>query len=250
MLDRTPSGGAPAADAAALPRHVAIIMDGNGRWAARRGLPRSFGHRKGIDAVRRTVRHASARGISCLTLYAFSMENWNRPEREVGELMSLMRTYIDGDLSELSEAGVRIRVIGARERLTPGLLEMIAKAEGETAGNDGMMLQVAFNYGGRDEIVRAARRALAAGVAPDDLTEQRLSAFLDTAGVPDPDLVIRTSGERRISNFLLWQCAYAEFVFAEAMWPEFDEALFDRALEDYRARERRFGELPAGAGAP
>lgn len=236
-----------------LPRHVAIIMDGNGRWAESRGLPRSFGHRKGVEAVRRTVRHAARRGIGYLTLYAFSIENWNRPEAEVGELMSLIRRYIDTDLEELATNDIRIRVIGARQGLSAALLEAIERAERRTAGNGGMTLVVAFNYGGRNEIVRAARRAARAaiedGIAPDAIDEATFAGLMDTASFPDPDLLIRTSGEQRISNFLLWQCAYAEFVFTEAMWPEFDEAEFDRAIENFRLRDRRFGELPARFGA-
>jgi undecaprenyl diphosphate synthase len=197
------------------------------------------------------VRHASRRGIGVLTLYAFSRENWNRPEGEVDELMSLMRRYIDTDLEELAEHGIRIRVIGSRDGLSGKLAAMIERAESRTAANDGMTLQVAFNYGGRDEIVRAARRAARAAAAgevdPGAIDEASFAGFMDTAAVPDPDLLIRTSGEQRISNFLLWQCAYAEFVFSEAMWPEFDEDAFDAALDVFRLRERRFGEVSARA---
>ena len=237
-----------------LPRHVAIIMDGNGRWAGHRGLPRTLGHRKGVETVRRIVRHAGNRGCEVLTLFAFSRENWNRPKNEVVELMSLLRRYIRSDLDELVEAGVNIRVIGARDDLSGDLRAMIDEAEGRTRLNDGMRLVLAFNYGGRDEILRTARR-IAAAVArgelrAEDVDEATFSAFLDTAGIPDPDLVIRTSGELRISNFLLWQSAYAEYAFPAALWPDFDEAMFDEALADYATRERRFGSVPALVAKP
>lgn len=242
---------AHAPPSAGLPRHVAIIMDGNGRWASRRGLPRTFGHRQGVEGVRRTVRHAGTRGIAYLTLFAFSKENWSRPKGEVSELMGLLERYIRSDLEELVEQGVRITVIGGREDLSRQIIALIDEAEGRTAGNDRMQLALAFNYGGRDEIVRAMRRAMAAvaagTLAPEALDETSFASFLDTAGLPDPDLVIRTSGEKRISNFLLWQSAYAEYVFPAVLWPDFSAAHFDEALADFACRQRRFGAAPLEA---
>jgi len=246
--------GAPAAPDGTLPRHVAIIMDGNGRWAGRRGLPRTFGHRKGVEAVRRIVRHAGERGVRILTLFAFSRENWSRPASEVDELMGLLRRYIRTDLEELVQNGVKVSVIGGRDDLAPDLLRFIEEAEQRTAHNDTMELVLAFNYGGRDEIVRAARRlaeAVARGeIASSAIDEAAFSCALDTARWPDPDLVIRTSGELRVSNFLLWQSAYAEYAFPETLWPDFDEACFDEALVDYAGRQRRFGAVPEAAVQP
>lgn len=256
-MDQDPLASAPVPPAqraehpGGLPRHVAIIMDGNGRWAGRRGLPRTFGHRKGVEAVRRLVRHAGDRGIKVLTLFAFSRENWSRPEQEVGEIMGLLRRYIRSDLDELVDAGVCITVIGAREDLADDLRNMIDEAESRTAMNERMRLVLAFNYSGRDEIVRAARRAaeaIARGeLDPKALNERSFSALLDTGLLPDPDLVIRTSGELRVSNFLLWQSAYAEYAFPPALWPDFDERHFDEALADYAKRQRRFGDIGAAA---
>jgi len=239
---------------AEIPRHVAIIMDGNGRWATRRGLPRTLGHRKGVEAVRRIVRHAGERRIPILTLFAFSRENWRRPESEVNELLGLLRRYIRSDLDELVENGVKISVIGKREDLEPDLRRIIGDSEARTARNQRMQLVLAFNYGRRDEIVRAARRAAEAvqrgELCPSALDEGVFASFLDTAQWPDPDLVIRTSGEQRISNFLLWQSAYAEYVFPTALWPDFDETLFDEALADYARRQRRFGAIAVTAAGP
>jgi undecaprenyl diphosphate synthase len=237
-----------------MPRHVAIIMDGNGRWAGQRGLPRTLGHRKGVEAVRRIVRHVGERGIPVLTLFAFSRENWRRPESEVNELLGLLRRYIRSDLDELVKNGVKVSVIGKREDLEPDLKRLIEESEERTAQNDRMQLVLAFNYGGRDEIVRAARRAVEAAargeLCPSTLDEGAFATFLDTARWPDPDLVIRTSGEQRISNFLLWQSAYAEYVFPKALWPDFDETLFDEALADYARRQRRFGAVAVTAAGP
>ncbi|MEM8665175.1 MAG: isoprenyl transferase [Pseudomonadota bacterium] len=237
-----------------MPRHVAIIMDGNGRWAGKRGLPRTLGHRKGVDSVRRIVRHAGERGVEVLTLFAFSRENWRRPQSEVSELMGLLQRYIRSDLDELAENGVSIRVIGARNDLDGELRALIDTAEGRTRGNDKMQLMLAFNYSGRDEIVRAARRAAEAvargELSADALTEDTFGGFLDTAAMPDPDLVIRTGGELRISNFLLWQSAYAEYAFPAALWPDFDESHFDAAIAEYAQRQRRFGAVPAAAVSP
>lgn len=229
------------------PRHVAIIMDGNGRWAKARGMPRGFGHRKGVEAVREAVRSAREFGISYLTLYAFSSENWRRPVEEVSDLMGLLKLFIKRDLAELHSADVRIRVIGEREHLAGDILQLLLEAEETTRNNKGLVLVIAFNYGARDEIARACRR-IAADVAagrldPDSINAEMVDARLDTAGIPDPDLIIRTSGEVRLSNFLLWQAAYSELVFLPDLWPDFDREAFRRALETYAARSRRFGGI-------
>ncbi|WP_106753267.1 isoprenyl transferase [Pannonibacter carbonis] len=235
-----------------VPRHVAIIMDGNGRWANARGLPRTEGHRQGLDALRGAIRHAGQRGIDFVTVYSFSSENWSRPPTEVSFLMGLLRRFVQRDLSELHQANIRVRVIGARAGLEPGICALLDEAEALTRANTGMTLVVAFNYGGRDEILRAARQLAEAAAAgqldPASLSEQDISSRLDTSDIPDPDLIIRTSGEQRLSNFLLWQAAYAEFVFSPVMWPDFDAAAFDAALDAFSARERRFGAVSAGGG--
>ena len=228
-------------------RHVAIIMDGNGRWAAERGLPRVVGHRKGVEAVRRTVQAAVELKIPYLTIYSFSTENWSRPADEIGELMSLMKRFIRQDLAELHQNNVRILVIGERDNVDPELLALIDEAQELTALNTALSLVIAFNYGARAEIAAAARRMaemVAAGtLAPEAITQDTLGACLGTAGIPDPDLLIRTSGEVRISNFLLWQLAYTEFVFLDAYWPDFGYELLVQAIGEYRARDRRFGGL-------
>ncbi|GAU84945.1 isoprenyl transferase [Bosea sp. BIWAKO-01] len=237
---------------AAGPSHVAVIMDGNGRWAQLRGLPRHEGHRRGLEALRRTVRNASDLGIEILTVYSFSTENWRRPAAEVSFLMTLLKHFIEKDLTELGAAGVRVRVIGGRSDLAPDLRRLVEHAEVTTRNNTGMTLVVAFNYGSRDEIVRAARQLasdVAAGlVDATTIDESSISARLDTADLPDPELVIRTSGETRISNFLLWQAAYAEFVFTPVLWPDFDRAALEEALAEYRRRERRFGGVSEPSG--
>lgn len=229
------------------PAHVAIIMDGNGRWATARGLPRTAGHKAGIDALRRTVNAAGTMQIPWLTLYAFSSENWSRPKSEVTDLMGLLRMFIRRDLAELNRNGVRVRVIGSRAGLEPDIAGLLAEAETVTAGNTGMNLVIAFNYGSRDEITRAAR-ALAHRVKngeldPDDITVNAFGVHLDTAGIPDPDLIIRTGGEQRLSNFLLWQAAYAEFIFLPCYWPDFGEEEFAEALRIFEKRTRRFGGI-------
>lgn len=234
-------------------RHVAIIMDGNGRWAAERGLPRAMGHRKGVEAVRRTVEAAIALKISYLTIYSFSSENWSRPADEVGELMSLMKRFIRQDLAELHQNNVRIRVIGQRANVDPELLALIDEACDLTELNNALTLVIAFNYGSRTEIALAARRLaeqVAAGtLAPEAINEDALAAHLGTSGIPDPDLLIRTSGELRISNFLLWQVAYTEFVFLDAYWPEFGRDLLETAIAQFRARDRRYGGLSKRSSA-
>jgi len=232
-----------------VPRHVAIIMDGNGRWAEKRGLPRSAGHRKGVDAVRRTVRAAMELGLQYLTIFSFSSENWSRPAAEVDDLMGLMRGFIHRDLAELHQNGVRIGVIGERDRVDPDLLEIIDGAVALTAENRALNLTIAFNYGGRSEIARAARRlaeqVLVGAMRPQDITPEALAGALDTHGLPDPDLLIRTSGEMRLSNFLLWQSAYTEFVFLDACWPDFGRELLEQAIDEFRRRNRRFGGVQA-----
>ena len=239
------------ADPSPGPHHVAIIMDGNGRWAKARGLPRVAGHRRGADAVRRVVRGAGELGIPVLTLFAFSTENWTRPADEVNDLMGLLRHYLRGEIAELHQQGVRLRVIGDRARLAPDIVTLIDNAEQLTRDNARLTLIVALSYGGRDDIVRAARKLaedVAAGrVKSADIDEARLSSALFTAGIPDPDLLIRTSGEQRISNFLLWQLAYTELVFIDTLWPDFGRADLERAITDYHGRERRYG-ASAGSG--
>ena len=228
-----------------LPRHVAIIMDGNGRWAQARGLPRIAGHRHGAEAVRRTLTAAGELGIPYLTLFGFSSENWKRPLDEVDDLMGLLRHYLRGEIAELHRNGVRLRVIGELGRLSADLVTLIANAEALTRDNRGVNLTVALSYGGRAEIVAAAR-AIAAKVAGGSLSvaaidEKLIAGHLFTADLPDPDLLIRTSGEQRISNFLLWQCAYAELVFTKTLWPDFGRSDLDQAIADYCGRERRYG---------
>ncbi|MDQ0315546.1 isoprenyl transferase [Amorphus orientalis] len=242
----------PATDAAAVPAHVGIIMDGNGRWAEARGLPRAAGHRKGVEALRRAVRHAGELGVRYLTVFSFSSENWSRPAQEIASLMALLRRFIQEDLRELHQANVRVRPIGRRDNLSPEIESLLRNAEDTTRGNTGMTLFVAFNYGGRDEIVRAcqaiARGVQTGAVSPDAIDEDMIAAHLDTAGVPDPDMIIRTSGECRLSNFTMWQAAYSEFVFVPVHWPDFDEAALDSAIAEFRNRSRRFGSVAADAG--
>jgi len=236
-----------------VPRHVAIIMDGNGRWAAERGLPRSEGHRRGVEALRKTVRAAGEIGVSYLTIFSFSSENWSRPAAEIRDLMGLLRRFIRNDLAELHQNRVRVRVIGERDDLDPDIRRLLEEAEQLTQNNDKLTLVVAFNYGARQEIARAARRIaneVAAGrVQPAEVTADLLSQNLDTADMPDPDLLIRTSGEQRISNFLLWQMAYSELVFVPIYWPEFDRVALENAIAEYCRRERRFGGLAARTGS-
>ncbi|MDP2731645.1 MAG: isoprenyl transferase [Hoeflea sp.] len=231
------------------PRHVAIIMDGNGRWAQARGLPRTAGHRAGVERVREAVRTAAEAGIDYLTLFAFSSENWNRPKEEVSDLMGILRYFIRRDLAELHRENVRVRVIGCRKTIEPDIGALLNEAENRTRDNTGVTLVIAFNYGARDELVRATRRIVAAVKSGQldaaSIDEMTLSAFVDTAGIPDPDLVIRTSGEQRLSNFLLWQAAYSEFVFMPCLWPDFDREAFHDALAEFNRRDRRFGAVPA-----
>ncbi|MGQ3675748.1 isoprenyl transferase [Xanthobacter sp. TB0139] len=228
-----------------VPVHVGIIMDGNGRWATARHLPRAEGHRRGVEALRRCVRAARELGIRFLTVYSFSSENWSRPAAEIAELMGLLRFFIRNDLAELHASNVRVRVIGERANLSADIVSLLNEAEAMTRANSGLTLVVAFNYGGRQEIAAAAA-AIAADVAagrmkPEDVDVDAISTRLQTTDIPDPDLIIRTSGEQRLSNFLLWQSAYAEFVFLPLNWPDFDKASLCGALEEFARRERRFG---------
>ena len=240
-------------DKVQAPRHVAIIMDGNGRWATRRGLPRLEGHRRGVEALRRTVRSAGELGASFLTVYAFSSENWSRPKIEVDGLMGLLKRFIRNDLAELHDNNVRIRVIGTREGLEPDVRALLVEAETLTKANTALTLVIAFNYGSRQEMGRAAR-AMADAVQqgrlkPEDIGPETMRSYLDTADIPDPDLVIRTSGENRLSNFLLWQSAYSEFVFSPVLWPDFDRTALEAALREFAQRDRRFGSVGAEAYA-
>ena len=227
------------------PVHVAIIMDGNGRWAKARGLPRVAGHKRGAEAVRRTVTGAAELGIQYLTLYGFSSENWKRPAAEIDDLMGLLRLYLVNEIEELHQKGVRLRVIGQRSRLQADIVRLIEHAEQRTAANRRLNLTVALSYGGRAEIAEAARRApprrRAGRLEPAQVDERRFERFLYTSDMPDPDLLIRTSGEKRISNFLLWQCAYAELVFLDRLWPDFTRDDLEKAITEYHGRDRRYG---------
>jgi undecaprenyl diphosphate synthase len=233
-----------------LPVHIAVIMDGNGRWAAQRHLPRVEGHRAGIESVREVVEGSARLGIKVLTLYAFSVENWKRPVTEVSTLMTLLKRYLRLELNTLLRNDIRFKVIGRDEELAPDVRRELKMAEEKTAGNAGMLFNIALNYGGRAEIVEAARRAIASGLAPDALDEQRFSEFLYTAGQADPDLLIRTSGEMRVSNFLLWQIAYAEIWVTDTLWPDFRKQHLLEAVLAYQKRDRRYGGIhqPAVAG--
>lgn len=235
------------------PRHVAIIMDGNGRWAAARGLPRAEGHRRGVEALRKVVRAAHELGISYLTIFSFSSENWSRPASEIGDLFGLLRRFIRNDLAALHTDGVCVRVIGEREGLEPDICALLKEAEDLTRGNTRLTLVVAFNYGSRHEIASAAQQ-LAREVAegrrdPATITADMLGSYLDAPDIPDPDLIIRTSGEQRLSNFLMWQAAYSELVFVPIHWPDFDKAALEGAIAEYATRERRFGGLIAKTGS-
>ena len=233
--------------------HVAIIMDGNGRWARARGLPRTLGHRAGVAALRRTVEGAAALGVDRLTVFGFSTENWRRPPGEVSELMGLLKAYFHSDLERLAREGVRVRVVGRRIGLDSDILDIVQRAETRTAANRRFHLQVAFNYGGQADIVDAARtyaaQAVAGLVRPEDLDEAAFGSLLSPAAGPPPDLIVRTSGEKRLSNFLLWECAYAELVFQAVYWPDYGPEHLAAAIDEFRSRERRYGGLSAGRSA-
>jgi undecaprenyl diphosphate synthase len=228
-----------------IPRHVGIIMDGNGRWAALRGLPRVEGHRRGAERAKEIIKASNELGIKALTLYVFSLENWQRPENEVSTLMRLLEMYLRREFNEIVRDGIVFRTMGETWRLPPTIQNLIREMEEKTSGNKGMTLVAALSYGGRNEILRAVKKALSSGMRPEDLDEEDFSALLDTAGIPEPDLIIRTSGERRISNFLLWQSAYSELYFTETLWPDFTKDELLEAFHDYGMRERRFGSVPA-----
>jgi undecaprenyl diphosphate synthase len=242
-----------APDRTGAPLHVAIIMDGNGRWAAARGLPRAEGHRRGVEALRRVVRAANELGILYLTIFSFSSENWSRPATEIGDLFGLLRRFIRNDLATLHRDGVRVRIIGERDGLEPDICALLNEAEELTKGNTKLNLVVAFNYGSRQEIANAAQQ-LAREVAegkrdPASIDADTLGGYLDAPDIPDPDLIIRTSGEQRLSNFLMWQAAYSELVFVPIHWPDFDKAALEGAIAEYARRERRFGGLAAKTGS-
>jgi undecaprenyl diphosphate synthase len=236
-------------DKTSIPRHVAIVMDGNGRWASKRFMPRFIGHKQGVDVVVRTVRACAERGIDYLTVFAFSSENWKRPTEEVSGLMGLVLVAVAKYLGKMADDGVRIRIVGDRDSVSDKLREAWAQAEERTRHNTGITLSVAFNYGGRWDIAQACRRAIADGIAPAALDEATLGRYMALSHAPDPDLFIRTGGEKRISNFLLWQVAYSELVFSDCLWPDFDAAQLDAALAEYARRNRRFGAAPAVASA-
>jgi undecaprenyl diphosphate synthase len=229
------------------PRHIAIIMDGNGRWAERRGLPRTVGHRHGVEAVRRITRAARAYGVEYLTLYSFSTENWARPQSEIGELFSLLKMFVRRDLAELHQNNVKVVIIGQQERLPNDILPLLNEAERLTSCNTGQTLVIAFNYGARSEIAGAMRKLAAmvktGEIEPGDISPALIERNLDTCEIPDPDLVIRTSGEKRLSNFLLWQSAYSELVFVDKLWPDFGETDLAEAIAEYQSRIRRYGRL-------
>ena len=228
-----------------FPLHIAIIMDGNGRWAQARHRPRVFGHQAGVKTVRRIVEDAADLGIKYLTLYSFSTENWTRPKAEIAALFALLKQYVADDLETLNENNVRVRILGSRTGLKPDLLELIERVEDRTKNNSEFHLNIAFNYGGRDEILRAFAKASEAGVDIAGMLETDVTAYLDTSDIPEPDLVIRTSGETRVSNFLLWQAAYAEFIFTDVLWPDFSKADLEAAIAEFQTRERRYGNLNA-----
>ncbi len=224
-----------------LPKHVAIIMDGNGRWALQKGLPRIAGHKRGAETVRQVTEQCRLLGVSILTLYAFSDENWGRPKQEVGFLMDMLGSFLKAEIAAMKANGIRFRTIGRIERLPASAQRWIEKATAETAANTGLVLNLALSYGGRGEILNAVKRMMSANGDPCGLTEEAFSSYLDTAGLPDPDLIIRTSGEKRISNFLLWQSAYAELYFTDTLWPDFEEKDLLAAILDFQGRQRRFG---------
>ncbi len=230
----------------AIPQHVGIIMDGNGRWAELRGLPRSEGHKRGVERVSEITRAACGIGVKALSLYAFSLENWKRPESEIAVIMKLIETVLISDLDNFMKNNIRFRVIGSREKLSDHIRTLIEHVEETTKNNSSLVLHCALSYGGRDEIVRAVKKMVADGTSPEEINEERLGSLMDTAGVADPDLIIRTSGEQRLSNFLLWQSAYSEFYFTNTLWPDFTREEFLEALYQYQMRDRRFGKVKDG----
>lgn len=243
VADSLPEGGQ-----APIPKHVAIIMDGNGRWAARNGMSRSRGHRKGADAVREAIEGAIHNGVQYLTLYAFSSENWNRPQEEVSDLMGLLKMYLKKEVRTLGKEGIRLKVIGRRDKLPSDIIKLIDQAEARTQDNRRLTVIIALSYGSRDEITHAAQeiaKSIAAGeLNPEDVSEETIQRHLFTRGIPDPDLLIRTSGEQRLSNFLMWQSAYTEFLFTPVLWPDFTQQTFTEAVQEFQLRDRRYGARP------
>ncbi|HKN19096.1 MAG TPA: isoprenyl transferase [Dissulfurispiraceae bacterium] len=226
-----------------MPKHIGIIMDGNGRWAELRGLPRSEGHKRGVERVHEIVEAAKEVRVEVLSIYAFSIENWMRPEEEVAVIMDLLESTLKKEFESFMKEGVRFRIVGNREKLPETIRAVVEVVEQETRNNGNLILQCALSYGGRDEIIRAVKKAVARGAGPDDITENYIAGLLDTAGIPDPDLIIRTSGEQRLSNFLLWQSAYSEFYFTNTLWPDFTRGELLDAIHEYRTRSRRFGKV-------
>jgi undecaprenyl diphosphate synthase len=233
-----------------IPKHVGIIMDGNGRWASSRGLPRIEGHRQGVERTKEVIEVSAEIGLKALTLFAFSTENWRRPSSEVTTLMKLLELYLKKGTGNLMKHGIVFKAIGDLQRLPEDLQSVIRETEEKTSSNKGMALVAAWSYSGRNEILRAVKKMLYSGITPEELTEDIFASYLDTSGLPDPDLIIRTSGEMRISNFLLWQSAYSEFYFTDTLWPDFSKDEFRIAIQDYQGRERRFGAVPVRADAP
>lgn len=226
-----------------IPKHLAIIMDGNGRWAEMRGLPRFEGHKKGVERIRDVIEKVQELGIEVLSLYAFSLENWTRPENEVSFIMNLLESTLKGEFLNLLKEGIRFRLIGNRVRLPKNIRDIVEGIEDATKNNNKLILQCALSYSGRDEIIRAIKKAIQLNLNPDDITESQIEKLLDTSGIPDPDLIIRTSGEQRLSNFLLWQSAYAEFYFTKVLWPDFTKEELVKAINEYQIRDRRFGNI-------
>lgn len=233
-----------------IPKHIGIIMDGNGRWAEMRGLPRVEGHRRGVERSKEIIEVSLEIGLKALTLYAFSLENWQRPSSEVTTLMKLLELYLKKEINDLAKKDVVFRAIGAIEKLPAHIRSIVAEAQEKTASNKGMVLTTALSYSGRNEILRAVKKILCSGIKSEELTEEVFNSYLDTAGLPSPDIIIRTSGEMRISNFLLWQAAYSEFYFTETLWPDFSKDELLIAIQDYQRRDRRFGAIPVRADAP
>ena len=226
-----------------IPRHIAIIMDGNGRWAEMRGLQRFEGHKRGVERIREIIEAASRIGVDVMSLYAFSIENWLRPEQEVSIIMGLLETTLSGEFLNFMQEGIRFKAIGNRERLPENVRAVVEHTEKATENNTKLLLQCALSYGGRDEIIRSVKKAVGMGLKPEDITEELISGLLDTAGAHDPDLIIRTSGEQRLSNFLLWQSAYSEFYFTNTLWPDFTKEELLEAVHEYQIRDRRFGKV-------
>ncbi len=229
-----------------IPKHIGIIMDGNGRWAEMRGLPRFEGHKRGVERVREITEAANGIGVEVLSLYAFSIENWMRPEDEVSVIMGLLESSLKGEFLNFMKEGIRFKVIGNRDKLPENIKVIIEGVEQATEKNNKLVLQCALSYGGRDEIIRAVKKAVALNTKPEDITEEKIHGLLDTAGTPDPDLIIRTSGEQRLSNFLLWQSAYSEFYFTSTLWPDFTKEEMLEAVHEYQMRDRRFGKVADG----